>query len=130
MHNAMRYFSVKVLMEDREAVDKVGVSLIALIPHDVLPVGIFWINEFVEVLPNKRVMGAMTSVLFRIPIIRHVYSWLGATTADRKNCLSLFASGHSVTLNPGGVAEVGYLGDRSERVLFLKSRLSYTKLGV
>ena len=72
----------------------------------------------------------MTGVLFKIPIIRHVYTWMSASNADKMNCLKLLESGISVTLNPGGVAEVAELGNRKERTLFLKNRFGFTKLAL
>lgn len=118
MDHASRYFSLTVKMEDFDAVNDGGPCLFALEPHDVLPVSIFWgrcaqirvsypnfmsltiatlstfKSDYLKVLPKHKSFGCMSGVLFRIPIIRHVYTWMSAASADRKNCLALLGKGH------------------------------------
>lgn len=72
----------------------------------------------------------MTSLLFDIPIIRHVYTWLSAASVDKKTLIKLNKKGISLNICPGGVREVAYLGNKKERVLFLKKRQNFTKLAI
>ena len=129
MNSAKRYFSLTVKIEEIELLEKTGVCLFALEPHDVLPVSIFWGSDYLNLVPNHKNIGCMTGILFQIPIIKHIYTWCSASSADRKNCMKLLSSGRSLTINPGGVSEVAHLGNKNERTLFLKTRFGFTKLG-
>jgi len=87
-----------VKVADEEALNKAGLCLFALEPHDVLPVSIFWGSDFIGALPGKKNLGCMTGVLFSIPIIRHIYSWVSAADASRQNCMRLLNAGYSLTI--------------------------------
>ena len=73
----------------------------------------------------------MTGVLFEIPIIKHVYTWMGASSVAKKRMLKLNEAGYSVVICPGGVKEVKYLSRRKERVtLYLRERKNFTKFAL
>ena len=130
MKHAKRYFSLTVIFEDYDKVNDGGNCLFALEPHDVLPVSIFWASDYLEVLPKHRNLGCMTGILFKIPILKHIYTWMSATDVSRKFVEKLLAKGYSLTINPGGVKEVAELVNEDVRTLILKPRLNFTKLAM
>lgn len=100
---AYRYFSIKIILEEsKEEIDKIGPCIFSLEPHDVLPVSIFWCHKSMNIFPNHSIVGCMTSILFKIPFIRHVYSWLSATSIDKKNLIRLVGKKKSLVIIPGG----------------------------
>ena len=82
-------------------------AIFVLEPHDVLPVSIFSLCDFLGALPGKRrLIGCISSACFKVPLMRHVWSWVCAESIDRKNVVRLLKEGVSVCLCPGGVREV------------------------
>lgn len=130
MNEAKRYFSLTVKAEDPDAINDAKTCLFSLEPHDVLPVSIFWGSDYIGVFPKLKSIGCMSNAVFNIPIMRHVYTWMSASSADRKNCEKLFAKGYSLTVNPGGVKEVSYLVNKKVRTLYLRTRQNFTKLAI
>lgn len=127
--HAKRYFKLKVIMKDEDALfaDKRPL-LFSMEPHDVLPISIFW--PIAGAFRNRQARGAMTSAIFAVPIIKHVYVWMSACDAAKGNLMRLMKEGMSINICPGGVREVLYLGDRAKKTLFLKKRLGFTKLAM
>lgn len=39
-----------------------------------------------------------SSTLFRVPLVKHLWTWLGLQGVDRRNCKRLLGSGHSLIL--------------------------------
>ena len=116
-------------MKDEDAIFSTKKPLlISAEPHDVLPISIFW--PISGAFRNRPARGAMTSAVFKIPIVRHVYAWMSACDAAKSNMMKLLKQGMSINICPGGVREVMYLGDRSKKTIFLKKRLGFTKLAM
>jgi Diacylglycerol acyltransferase len=105
------YFKLKVVLEDYDAMrlsaETGKPAIFVLEPHDVLPVSIFSLCDFLGALPGKRrLIGCISSACFKVPLMRHVWSWVCAESIDRKNVVRLLKGGVSVCLCPGGVREV------------------------
>lgn len=64
--------------------------------------------------PGERFYGMAADSVFRIPLWRHVYTWLGIVPASAKNLRSHLKWG-SVGITPGGIAEM-YLAGKGRRV--------------
>ena len=131
MKRGSEYFKLKVVLEDYEAMRISGESgqpaIFVLEPHDVLPVSIFSLCDFLGALPGKRrLIGCISSACFRVPLMRHVWSWVCAESVDRGNVVRLLKEGVSVCLCPGGVREVIYMGEqqvkRSKNILNKSSK--------
>ena len=117
MNRGAEYFKLKVVLEDYEAMRISGETgqpaIFVLEPHDVLPVSIFSLCDFLGALPGKRrLIGCISSACFRVPLMRHVWSWVCAESVDRGNVVRLLNEGVSVCLCPGGVREVIHMGER------------------
>lgn len=125
------YFHIKVLVEDSEALRKCGPAIIAMEPHDVLPISIFSFNDALNSLPGHHTVGCVTSACFSVPIMKHMYTWFDVVAVEKQNIITALRNGISPILIPGGVQEVSYLTNTdNECVLFLKSRLGFIKIAM
>ena len=120
MDRGAEYFKLKVVLEDFEAMKVSAESgrpaIFVLEPHDVLPVSIFSLCDYLQALPGKRrLIGCISSACFRVPLMRHVWSWVCAESIDRTNVVRLLKDGVSVCLCPGGVKEVIYMAQQQQR---------------
>ena len=120
MDRGAEYFKLKVVLEDFEAMKLSAESgrpaIFVLEPHDVLPVSIFSLCDYLQALPGKRrLIGCISSACFRVPLMRHVWSWVCAESVDRTNVVRLLNDGVSVCLCPGGVKEVIYMAQQQQR---------------
>lgn len=121
------YFSYKLEFENFKAIEETGPCIFLLEPHGVLPVSIFWGS--LEVLPHHKVLCCLSDAIFTVPLMKHILTWCGAVSADKKTMLKSLKEGYSLNICPGGVQEVQYLASSSkECVLFLKQRTGLIKL--
>jgi Diacylglycerol acyltransferase len=130
MNRGAEYFKLKVVLEDYEAMRISGETgqpaIFVLEPHDVLPVSIFSLCDFLGALPGKRrLIGCISSACFRVPLMRHVWSWVCAESVDRGNVVRLLKEGVSVCLCPGGVREVIHMGEQQVKRSKTISNKSY-----
>ncbi len=118
-------------MENIDLIRKCGPAIIAMEPHDVLPISIFSFNSCLNSMPGHNCVGCVTSACFNIPIMRHMYTWFNIISVEKQNIVKLLGQGISPIIIPGGVAEVSYLKTcDTECVLFLKSRFGFIKLAM
>ncbi len=136
--NAKKYFGLKTTIEDYDQIqcysDENKAIIFACEPHDILPYSVFCFNKALQILPGK-VSGTvlMTTAVFRIPIMRQIYSWLGAHSVDKSTFRHHLQNGRSLAFCPGGVQEVMYLDDPDaphEIALYLQSRKGFIKLAL
>ena len=64
-----------------------------------------------------------------MPVVRHLWWWLGIRPVSRESITRLLQSGKSVVLVPGGVQEIQHMRPGAE-VLFLKRRYGFVKLAI
>jgi diacylglycerol O-acyltransferase 2, plant len=107
-----------------------GPALFAIEPHDILPLSIFAFNDCLGGLKGHTCVGCVTSICFFIPIMKHIYTWVHARSADKKNLIDMLRKGISPVLCPGGVQEVTLLKNENECVLYLNNRLGFIKLAL
>ena len=122
------YFSFKVEFENYNLIENCGPSLFAVEPHGVLPVTLYW--GTLNLLQNHQFLCCLSSSILSVPIMKHFLTWSGAISAEKTNLIKYLSQGYSLNICPGGVQEVKYLNNNKEMVLFLKSRLGFTKLGL
>lgn len=130
MYRAAEFFRIKLVLEDPTAVENSGVAIFALEPHDVLPLSIFALNDFFGGIKGHSTLGCLTGACFKIPLMRHMYTWVNAHSIDKKSVQKMLANKISPVLCPGGVQEVLLMENDSECVLFLKSRMGFVKLAM
>lgn len=138
MLGAQKYFGLKLTIEDYEAltkVDKDGTAIFACEPHDVLPYSTFCFSPFFGYLPgrlNSTANVLMTGAVFRIPILKQVYSWVGGQPVDKATFRKRLSQNKMVSFVPGGVQEVLFVDPEkpNDIVLFLQSRKGFIKLAL
>lgn len=101
-------------------------------PHSALPVGLP--AAFCDLSPLcpaalKPVRTLASSACFRVPLVRHLWWWLGGRHASAASARGLLATGHSVALCPGGVRECAHLRRGAETV-FLSGRPGFIRLAL
>jgi 2-acylglycerol O-acyltransferase 2 len=100
-------------------------------PHGYFPMG-QWLSQSVsaQLFPGLRcVKGGGASVLTHIPLVRHVYGWMGIISAGRQSLAHAFQQGYNVCIIPGGIAEM-FLVSPNEENLFLQRRRGFIKLAL
>ena len=55
-----------------------------------------------------KLLCCLSSAIFKVPLMKHVLTWVGATSADKQNMTRYLQSGISLNICSGGVAEVEY----------------------
>jgi len=138
MKYAERYFGLRTVVEDEDDLIRHSEQNKALIfafnPHDMLPYAVFAFNPSLRRLPHKigEVRGLMTSAIFNIPFLKHVYSWVGGSPVDKRTFLARLHSGDSFAFTPGGVQEVFNLNPEKPRdvILYLQKRKGFIKLAL
>mmetsp|Transcript_4755 Transcript_4755/g.9086 ORF Transcript_4755/g.9086 Transcript_4755/m.9086 type:complete len:337 (-) Transcript_4755:315-1325(-) len=139
MKQARKYFGVKVIIENEAAFHKINEEgktvIFAVEPHDILPYGVFVFNSVFGFLPGRVGQTArvlMTGAIFQLPIIKHVYTWVGGLPVDKKTFRSRLANNECVAFVPGGVQEVTLIDPKKkeELLLYLRNRKGFIKLAL
>lgn len=139
MKQARKYFGVKVIIENEAAFHRINEEgktvIFAVEPHDILPYGVFVFNSVFGFLPGRMGETArvlMTGAIFQLPIIKHVYTWVGGLPVDKKTFRSRLAKNECVAFVPGGVQEVTLIDPkkREELLLYLRNRKGFIKLAL
>ena len=126
--NCRSYFSFKIEFENLEEVESLGPSIFVIEPHGVLPIQLFW--GTLDIMRNHKILCCVSDSVFLLPMMKHVLTWCGGTSASRDSIISYLKKGYSLNICPGGVQEVQYLGNPKECVIFMKSRVGLTKLAL
>ena len=77
-------------------------SVLAAEPHAVLPIGLIGLLSS-DRLPNAHL--GVTSAIFKVPLLRQVWSWLQLVPANKSDLTALLHAGRTIALVPGGVQE-------------------------
>lgn len=129
------FLPVRILCEDGESFDDPGPYIIAYEPHGVLPQGmcIFChVEKPAGMNIPKKLNGAAILVsdgIFYIPLLRHLFWWLGCRPVSRSSMEDLLDEGNSVALCPGGVHECLLMQSGVECV-YLKRRRGFIHLAM
>eukprot|EP01127_Copromyxa_protea_P009427 TRINITY_DN2227_c0_g1_i2.p1 TRINITY_DN2227_c0_g1~~TRINITY_DN2227_c0_g1_i2.p1 ORF type:complete len:254 (-),score=50.40 TRINITY_DN2227_c0_g1_i2:450-1211(-) len=116
----MRYFSFKGIFEEALKPESNAYILVAP-PHGVFPFGNILTLLFFHTYTGFHFRGAGASVLYRIPIMRHVMTWMGCIDAGWSTMQRTLNNGHSVGLSTGGIAELFESSTDSETII-IKNR--------
>lgn len=127
---AVEYFHLKMILVDAEAVRTCGTAIVAIEPHDILPLSYIAFNPVVNALPGHKFWGGVTSFCFFLPFLKHVYTWVAAAPVDKKTIISLIDEQISPIICPGGIQEVILIERDDECVLYLNNRLGFVKLAM
>mmetsp|Transcript_7735 Transcript_7735/g.11261 ORF Transcript_7735/g.11261 Transcript_7735/m.11261 type:complete len:366 (+) Transcript_7735:44-1141(+) len=137
MFQSAKYFGLKTVLEDENAIGEIKdkAAIFACEPHDIIPYYAFAFNPILKRLPGhhgERNSVLVTSALFMLPFIRHVYTWVRANRVDKTTFLGNLKKGESFCFIPGGVQEVMFMeeADDNEVILYLQKRKGFVKLAL
>lgn len=98
-------------------------------PHGVFPIGQLLCATFTPTyLPYRRVYGMAANAVLKVPLFKHLLTYLGIVSADKAN-FQRYLRQHSVAVLPGGIAEMYRQYDDRE-VMVLRSRKGFVRLAV
>jgi len=84
-------------------------AVLGIEPHSILPIGMVAMSEHTGTIPLPKLRCGATDSIFYVPILRHVWSWLGLVPASKKSLKALLRAGTTVGVVPGGVQECLYM---------------------
>mmetsp|Transcript_18824 Transcript_18824/g.31522 ORF Transcript_18824/g.31522 Transcript_18824/m.31522 type:complete len:338 (+) Transcript_18824:61-1074(+) len=130
MKKCAEYFHLRMVVEDKKALDAHSQVIFAMEPHHVLPLSIFGFNDCLKGFDSQKCVGCLTGAAFKIPLIKHMYTWVNSVSVEKRDMMKYLSEGYSPVLCPGGVQEVTLMEKETECVMYLKSRLGFIKLAV
>ncbi|KAJ7547421.1 hypothetical protein O6H91_04G003300 [Diphasiastrum complanatum] len=126
---ATKHFPIKVVADDVEALDSNRSYVVVLEPHSILPLGVLAFLEYSDLFPLKKVRVLVTSTALGTPVLRHIWTWMGAMPASGEAFRKLLCSGISGVIVPGGVQECLYM-QRNREVVYLKKRFGFVRIAI
>ncbi|XP_076954156.1 diacylglycerol O-acyltransferase 2D-like [Bidens hawaiensis] len=127
--NAAGYFPARVYVEDIKAFSPDQAYVFGYEPHSVWPLGAGILLDLAHYFPITKIKILASSAMFYTPIMRHFWTWLGVSSVNRTNFLSLLKSGCSCIVIPGGVQEAFHMKPDYE-VAFVKARRGFIRLAM
>ncbi|CAJ2635975.1 unnamed protein product [Trifolium pratense] len=103
------YFPITLHLEDAEAFHLNQTYVFCYEPHSIFPLGIFALHENVGFMPIPNIRFLVSTASFYIPFLRQVWTWLGYSSVEKKNLISLLEAGHSCIIVPGGNRETLFM---------------------
>lgn len=132
VQSATKYFSLKVVCEDQDAIQHGQTYVVGLEPHSALPTALpMMFNRFCEVLPSplRDIKILATSVAFYMPATKHLWWGLGIRPIDKRSFGDLLKAKTSVVLVPGGLSECMIM-KKGQEAMYLRKRLGFVKLAL
>eukprot|EP00897_Mesotaenium_endlicherianum_P010668 jgi/Mesen1/962/ME000012S00511 len=123
------HFPLKVIYEDKDALNPDRSYVIALEPHSVLPISVVAFCNGANLCPLTNIKTLASSVLDYVPLCRHLWRWMGMAGVSRDTFAKLLQTGTTCILIPGGVQECTFMRSDQE-VLFLKKRRGFIKMAM
>ena len=125
---ACEYFSFKVIWEESLQPEQHAYILVAP-PHGVFPFGNILTLVFWDMHANFHFSGAAASILFYIPIMRQVMTWIGCIKANASDIKHELLSGRSVGLSSGGIAEL-FASTKDQETIIIRNRKGFIRLAM
>eukprot|EP00747_Dinoflagellata_sp_TGD_P050835 gnl/TRDRNA2_/TRDRNA2_146990_c0_seq1.p1 gnl/TRDRNA2_/TRDRNA2_146990_c0~~gnl/TRDRNA2_/TRDRNA2_146990_c0_seq1.p1 ORF type:complete len:319 (-),score=28.69 gnl/TRDRNA2_/TRDRNA2_146990_c0_seq1:62-955(-) len=80
--------------------------IVMSVPHGVLPLSTAIFPLYARIILGTPLRSAAASIVLRLPIIRQVALWSGATDASRDNLRSRLRAGDTLLVVPDGIAGI------------------------
>ena len=131
------YFPVSLLIHpetERALCDANQKLVLGLEPHSVLPLAIISMANgapgLAPAIDARSRVALASSTLFRVPLVKHLWSWLGLQSVDRRNMRRILDEpGGLVCLIPGGASEC-LLMEKGVETLLLRKRFGFVKMAL
>ncbi|KAI3798695.1 hypothetical protein L1987_33973 [Smallanthus sonchifolius] len=123
------YFPATVYVEDIKSFSPDQAYVFGYEPHSVWPLGAGILLDMARYLPITKIKILASSAMYYTPIMRHYWTWLGVSSVNRANFVSLLKAGYSCIVIPGGVQEAFHMKHDYE-VAFIKARRGFTRLAM
>lgn len=127
---AADYFHLEIWCEDYKAVNESGPAIWSIEPHDVLPCGIFAMSDYLGYFPGHSTIACLTGAIFKVPLMRHVFTWTRAGSVDKKYLQRLLDQKISPIVCPGGAMEVTFMTTEPVCNMYIKQRMGLVKLAM
>ncbi|WIA15065.1 hypothetical protein OEZ85_001763 [Tetradesmus obliquus] len=131
--HAEAYFPITVVCDGGATFSRDTSYVIGLEPHSALPTAMpstFSLQS--TLLPDGlrgRTHGLASSICFQIPLVRHLYWWIGIRPITRHSMRRLLHKRRNVVLVPGGVQECLYMQKDCETA-FLSKRKGFIRIAM
>eukprot|EP00743_Colponemidia_sp_Colp-15_P004639 GILK01004999.1.p1 GENE.GILK01004999.1~~GILK01004999.1.p1 ORF type:complete len:357 (+),score=33.95 GILK01004999.1:83-1153(+) len=122
-----RYFSAKGVFSTM--LDPTQKYVVVAPPHGVFPFGNVIAKFAIPRMFGFCIHGLGASVLFRLPVVRHVVTGLGMIPADRDSAKLALSRGESVGISSGGIAEI-FETHQDDQVVVLRDRTGFVRLAM
>lgn len=131
----VEYLDIQIKYLDDSVLNESGPYVIAYEPHSVLPQGMCIFSHikkpaslaFPQSLHGTAIL--VSNAIFWVPVVRHLWWWLGCRPVSRASISKLLDQGCSVALCPGGVQECLIMQPYNES-LYLKNRKGFVHLAM
>lgn len=120
----IKYFSFKGIWEGKFNLSKPYILVAP--PHGVFPFGNLLTMFIWPRLTQSFIKGLGASALFKAPLFKHIFTWVGAIDASWENAYKNLLQG-PIGVSPGGIAEI-YEVNNSDEVIILKNRKGMIRL--
>lgn len=103
-------------------------------PHGIWPIGQFLSAALIPKITgvdfeDQMICGTAADAVFLFPFVRHVMSWLGTHSVQRKGFAKLFKAGYWGAVVAGGIAEM-FLSSQTREGMFIKKRRNTVKMAI
>lgn len=126
---ALKYFPVTVIVEDQQALSAAAPCVLGVEPHSILPLGTIGLNQYAATAPLPKLKLGATNAIFNVPLLRHIWTWMGCAPAGKKDLKALLAKGVTIGVVPGGVQECFYL-EKGVETIYIKKRKGFVRLAM
>eukprot|EP01018_Ginkgo_biloba_P011477 Gb_36762 [translate_table: standard] len=123
------YFPITLIFEEMKAFNPNRAYVLAVEPHSIFPFGITALCNQAGYMPLPRIKFVAANFLFCIPLLRHIWCWMGMVAASKENFVKYLERDYSCIVIPGGHREMFHLEKGSE-VVYLKKRFGFVRVAI
>ncbi|KAK9808224.1 hypothetical protein WJX73_010719 [Symbiochloris irregularis] len=127
-----RYFQVQYILPELPYLKPDKHYLFAQFPHGVYPMNAWLAMTFAGRQgsgSSGNLKGAIASIFFSLPLIKHNYAWVGCLSADKQSMLTALKHS-SLACLPEGIAGIFEGASPSREAIYLQHRKGFVKVAI